>query len=134
MGLTRRPGTEMAGDESIPGNFRESSRLSLTPDSSYVLAPLLLVRVNNVPMRAVQYWHHPDVGRSLRTLYRLSRWKAAHVELLTDYLYRRAADAPDAVRYETILPVRRDVYHDRRPQVSLERLRAVGVDDPLLTR
>lgn len=101
---------------------------SLDEQCAYSVAEFVLARFNNLPVADLGV-ALPETVMLLSRLYELEAWKAARRVALCDRLYALGGEVDRDIRNSVLLPIRRDIFNNRKPSLGLNRLPSLLGDD-----
>jgi hypothetical protein len=102
--------------------------LSVDANLSYSVAEFVLSRFNNMPVADLGM-ALPETVSLLSRLSELEAWKTARRVAICDRLYALGAEVDRDIRNSVLLPLRRDIYNNRKPRLALSRVPDALGDD-----
>lgn len=97
----------------------------------YVLAPVVSIRVNNIPCMTAPA-HAKDIEAAVHRLRELIRWNETSRERLCQVLYEVAHHIPADLTRRVVLPLKRDIYNGRATRVSRDDIAHVTANPDVL--
>ena len=113
--------------------MRAAHSRSVSAHPSFRLSSHALMRVNNMPFKSLRSRSHEALERAFARLREAEDWKASNVGGVLSKIHALAPQVSSEARRKVLLPLKRDVFNDRRGTVSLDRVRNL-IGDPAVIR